>query len=83
MAEVLSPGKPNRERDLVRKRDQYAARAIPEYWLIDLEAQTVTVLAWRHGVYSVVGKSRGNERILSSEFPELQLMAAQVFATAV
>lgn len=35
VAEVLSPGKTNRDRDLIRKRAQYAKRSIPEYWLVD------------------------------------------------
>jgi Uma2 family endonuclease len=44
VAEVMSPGKQNRERDLIFKRGQYAARGIPEYWLITPESQSVTVL---------------------------------------
>jgi Uma2 family endonuclease len=35
VVEVVSPGQSNRDRDYVRKRKQYAARGIPEYWLID------------------------------------------------
>ncbi|MDY7012694.1 MAG: Uma2 family endonuclease [Cyanobacteriota bacterium] len=35
VVEVVSPGKINRERDYTRKRAQYAAREIPEYWIID------------------------------------------------
>ena len=50
-AEVISPGKQNRARDLIRKREQYAAREIPEYWLIDPEQQTITVLRLEDGQY--------------------------------
>ena len=79
VAEVLSPGKQNRERDLFRKRNQYAARAIPEFWLIDPEPHTVTVLRYQDRAYRELGVSRGGERILYSEFPELLLTAEQVF----
>ncbi len=34
VVEVISPGPKNRARDLVRKRAQYAARYIPEYWVV-------------------------------------------------
>lgn len=46
VVEVVSPGKANRERDLIRKRARYAARGIPEYWLIDSQDQTITVLSF-------------------------------------
>lgn len=79
VAEILSPGKQNRERDLIRKRDQYAACEIPEYWLIDPEEQTVTVLQLQDGVYKEVSVAQGSGAIASPKFPELQLTAEQVF----
>jgi Uma2 family endonuclease len=79
VVEVLSPGKKNRERDLVRKRDQYAARCIPEYWLVDPDAETVTVLVWENGVYPESQTTRGKEVISSNEFPELRLTSDQLF----
>jgi Uma2 family endonuclease len=79
VVEVLSPGKKNRERDLVRKRDQYAARCIPEYWLVDPDAETVTVLVWENGVYPEAQTTRGKEVISSNEFPELRLTSDQLF----
>jgi Uma2 family endonuclease len=79
VAEVMSPGKQNRERDLIRKRDQYAARGIPEYWLIDPKAQTVTVLQLRDGVYTEGKEFRGSNCIISPTFPSLQLTVDQVF----
>ena len=55
IVEVVSPGKANQERDYVRKRAQYEAMGIPEYWLIDPQAQTVTVLQLRDRAYVEVG----------------------------
>ncbi len=42
VVEVLS----DRNRDAVRKRRIYAAVGVPEYWLADPQARTLTV--WRH-----------------------------------
>ncbi len=88
VVEVLSPGKQNRERDRIRKRDQYAARGIPEYWLIDPEMQTVTVLSLRDGVYEEIGVFQGDDslrdgradRVLSPSFPDLALTVGQILA---
>jgi len=78
VVEVVSPGKVNRERDYTAKREQYAARGIPEYWILDPDDQVVIVLQLQSGAYVEVGQFRGNERILSPSFSELTLTAAQV-----
>ncbi|GAB4149807.1 MAG: Uma2 family endonuclease [Cyanobacteria bacterium J069] len=78
IAEVVSPGRANRERDYDRKRNQYAAIAIPEYWLIDPELQSVTVLKLDGTTYQDVGIFREQDCILSPEFGALNLTAAQI-----
>ena len=47
--EVVSPD--DRRRDLVLKRTEYAAAAIPEYWIVDPEYETITVLRLDHDMY--------------------------------
>lgn len=42
--EVVSEGKENRVRDLITKRNEYAAAGIEEYWIVDPETRSVTVL---------------------------------------
>ena len=42
VVEIVSPDRP--ERDLVHKRADYAEAAIAEYWIVDPEKETVTVL---------------------------------------
>lgn len=76
--EVVSPGEQNRERDLIEKRRQYAEIAVPEYWLVDPECQTVTLLQRVNGQYIEHGTFRGNDRINSPTFGELLLTAAQI-----
>ncbi len=79
IVEVVSPGAKNRERDFTAKRQQYAARGIPEYWLIDPEQQCLTILRLATpGHYTEVGIFRGAERITSPTFPQLPLTAAQI-----
>ena len=82
VAEVVSPGKTNHDRDYVRKRAQYAARGIPEYWLIDPQTQTILVLQLQECEYLEVGTFQGNDRLVSPTLPTLELTIAQVFAAA-
>jgi Uma2 family endonuclease len=54
--EVVSEGPENRKRDLVEKRREYAAAGIREYWIVDPQQKSITVLALRDGKYRVHGK---------------------------
>ncbi len=49
VAEVVSPDRP--ERDLVQKREEYAAAGILEYWIVDPRVETITVLRLEGGAY--------------------------------
>ena len=74
--EVVSPGKTNEERDYRFKRSEYAARGVPEYWVIDSEESKVTVFTLKAGFYEEVvyiGEMR-----TKSGFEVLQLTAEQV-----
>ena len=81
IAEVVSPGKTNRDRDYIHKRSQYAAIGVPEYWLLDPVAQTVMVLGLEGENYREVGVFGGEASIASIEFTELTLTAGQIFQT--
>ena len=47
--EVVSPDDP--DRDYVAKRADYADLGVPEYWIVDPRAGTITVLALKGGAY--------------------------------
>ena len=79
VVEVVSPGKTSRERDYQRKRTQYEATGIPEYWIVDTQEERVTVLFLEEGRYVEVGVFREEEMILSPMFGELKLTARQIF----
>ena len=78
IAEVVSPGDANRKRDYERKREQYQELGILEYWLIDPDLQSITVLELQAGTYAEVGSFRGGKQIISRVFPALSLTAEQV-----
>ncbi len=78
--EVVSPGDPgddNYDRDYVEKRREYAARGIPEYWLIDPHRQVVIVLTLQEQGYHEQ-RFTGQAIVLSPSFPQLTLTAAQI-----
>jgi Uma2 family endonuclease len=81
IVEVISPGKTNRDRDVIYKRAQYAAIAVPEYWLVDPMAQTVMVLSLEGEVYREVGVFANQKAIASVELVGLELVAEQIFET--
>ncbi|BAU15435.1 hypothetical protein LEP3755_59930 [Leptolyngbya sp. NIES-3755] len=82
VVEVVSPGGPsseNYQRDYVEKPREYAARGIGELWQVDPGRAVVNVLELVNGAY----QSRpfaGDDPILSPQFPNLQLTAAQLLA---
>lgn len=78
IAEVMSPGMQNRKRDAIDKRRQYAEIQVPEYWLIDPESQTFTVLQLENGKYIEQGVFRGSDAIESFTFGVLPFTASQV-----
>jgi len=80
VVEVVSPGRLGRDRDYERKRAQYAARGIAEYWVIDPIEEVVTVLRLQDGQYVEVGGFRDGEAIVSPMFPQLSLTVQQIFS---
>jgi len=80
VVEVVSPGKPgedNYERDYVEKPKEYATRGIPEFWQIDPSRSVVAVLTLKDGNYWS-REFRGDSRVVSPTFPDLQLTADQI-----
>ena len=73
--EVVSPKQENR--DYRHKRTEYAARHIPEYWIVDPIAAKVTVLEWVDGLYEE-RLYQGSDRLVSPLLPNLELTAAQI-----
>ena len=82
VVEVVSPGELQRNRDYIAKRSQYQDCGVAEYWIVDPNTQNILVLKLAEGNYIEVGSFSGQERILSPQFEELNLTAAQIFDSA-
>ncbi|MBN3959966.1 Uma2 family endonuclease [Nostoc sp. NMS8] len=77
--------------DYLKKYADYEEMGIPEYWIVDYGAlggrefigkpkqPTILVCCLEEGEYRV-SKFRGNDRIQSPTFPELDLTAEQIFS---
>jgi Uma2 family endonuclease len=69
VVEIVSPDYV--ERDTVIKRTDYAEAGIPEYWIVNPEEQTITVLKLEDGVYTahgVFGRGETATSVLLSDF---------------
>jgi Uma2 family endonuclease len=78
VVEVVSPE--SRRRDSERKKREYAQAAIPEYWLVDPELQTVTVFALEKHEYVIHGIFRPGEDATSRLLAGFAAPVAAIFA---
>ncbi len=82
VVEVVSPGGEDSEnyiRDYQDKRDQYADRGIPEYWLIDPQRSWIMVGLLVADRYQFT-TFRENQTIVSQALPTLDLTVEHVLA---
>jgi Uma2 family endonuclease len=79
--EVVSPGARHRKRDLVQKRAEYADAGIREYWIVDPQRGTITVLTLdrRLNKYRVHGEFRRGQKAASALLPGLAVDVAACF----
>jgi Uma2 family endonuclease len=75
--EVVSEEKP--ERDLIDKRGDYAEGRVPEYWIVNPQTDTITVLRLRGDAYEEAGTYRRGESAASVLLPGFSLDIAAVF----
>ena len=77
VVEILSPG--TRQRDLTTKRHLYARFGVQEYWIVDPDARTLTVLALAGDKFEPVPAGEGGA-IASRVLPGFTLVLKDVFA---
>lgn len=64
--------------DLVQKRALYAMAGVPEYWLVDLETRTVSVLTLKDGVYDAT-EAGPDDVARSVVLPGFEVKVADLF----
>ena len=79
VVEVVSPGELQRERDYIAKRSQYQDCALPEYWIVDPQTQTILVLELTGTTYTEVGSFSGDDLVSSPSFQDINLKVSDVF----
>jgi Uma2 family endonuclease len=77
VVEVRSPS--TAYRDLTIKRRLYAEHGVKEYWMVDPEARTVTVLLLRDGVFEEVGIYRKGQVLSSTTLSGFTLNLDEIF----
>jgi Uma2 family endonuclease len=78
--EVVSPGKESRKRDLKDKPQVYAKAGIAEYWIVDPEKRTISVLQLKGKKYAVHGAFKAPSQATSVLLRGLAIDVATVFA---
>jgi len=70
------------DRDLIDKRLDYAEAQVPEYWIVNPQTQTVTILRLSGKAYEEAGIYRRGQLATSVLRPELSVAVAEVFDAA-
>ncbi len=78
--EIVSPD--NRQLDVSVKRREYAQAGIPEYWIIDPEAERVLVLTLADNHYEVHGEFKTGDCATSSLLDGFEVNVEAVWAAA-
>lgn len=71
--EVVSPGEESRKRDLVQKRRDYSSAGIAEYWIVDPEQSSITVLSLHGDKYEQAGKYKSGQKAISRLLPGFEV----------
>jgi Uma2 family endonuclease len=77
--EITSPGKENRDRDLLVKRQLYARYGVAEYWIVDSENRLVQVYRLQKLRLESVATRRNGEEVTSPLLPGFQLSINTIF----
>jgi Uma2 family endonuclease len=80
VVEVVSPDNP--ERDLIEKRRDYAEAGIPEYWIIDPQTDTITVLRLEADAYTEHGVFARGSVATSALLNDFEVAVDAVFDVA-
>ncbi|MFN2513356.1 MAG: Uma2 family endonuclease [Pyrinomonadaceae bacterium] len=77
--EILSPGKQNRERDVLIKRQLYSRYGVEEYWIVDPEKREIAIYRKLEESLQTVSTVREPETVTSLTLPGLELDLQTIF----
>lgn len=77
VVEILSPS--TAERDLTFKRSLYAKYGVQEYWLVDTDARTITVLSLEGHRYREAGVFGAGDTLTSTTLQGLAVDPVEIF----
>lgn len=77
VVEVVSPDDP--KRDLVDKRREYAQAGIPEYWIVNPQTESITVLQLRDGRYLEHGVFHPGATATSATLTGIEVNVTELF----
>jgi Uma2 family endonuclease len=82
VVEIVSTTPKSRRHDTITKRAEYAIAGIPEYWIVDPETDTITVLTLPTGAteYAVHGGFQPGQQATSVLLPGFAVDVAACFA---
>jgi Uma2 family endonuclease len=77
VVEVAAPGTVAFDR--LTKYDTYEDTGVPEYWIVNLERQTVEVFTLEDGIYHTLGVFQGEQKVSSRLISWLSIRVDQLF----
>lgn len=80
--EVVSGSPADRDRDLVRKRRDYALAGIPEYWIVDPQEGMILVLRLEGKEYAEHGRFVAGDVATSALLPDFSIAVSDVWDAA-
>lgn len=83
IVEVLSPGKPNEDRDRRAKLKLYSIKGVQEYWIVDRIAQQIEVYRRDQAQLVLVATLFPQDTLTSPLLPEFNCAVAQIFGSRV
>jgi Uma2 family endonuclease len=80
VVEIVSPS--SRRYDRVTKLRWYAQLGVPEYWIVDSDAQTIEGLLLRDGAYVIAASLAGDETFRPTSFEGLEIALPRLWTGA-